>query len=71
MNWLITRLKEETTWAGIIIIASAVAGYFNPELAKEITTIGGLIIGALFVKRNDNPNIDTTGGTVTVKKPAA
>lgn len=55
MDWLIVRLKEETTWAGIVFVVSAVAGYFSPELAKEITAIGGTIIGALFIKRNDNP----------------
>jgi len=71
MAWLKARFFEETTWAGLIVILSAIAGYFNPELAKEITTIGGVIVGAIFVKRNDSPKLDTSGGTVTLKKPPA
>ena len=52
--WILDRLKEKTTWAGIVLIASVIAGFFSPEFAEQITVAGGTIIGGIFVVRKDN-----------------
>lgn len=50
MNYLIQRLKEASTWRGIILVATAAGAHWSPESQETVITVGvGLagVIGAL------------------------
>ena len=50
MNYLIQRLKEPSTWRGIILVATAAGAHWSPESQETVITVGvGLagVIGAL------------------------
>lgn len=46
-NWILSRLKEKTTWIGITTIVSAAGITLNPEQIQLIATIGSTIIGLI------------------------
>ncbi len=46
MEWLKSRLRERSTWAGIIGAATALTGInLLPEHAELLTTLGVLLAG--------------------------
>ena len=50
MNYLIQRLKEASTWRGIILVATAAGAHWSPESQATVITVGvGLagVVGAL------------------------
>ena len=50
MAYLIQRLKEASTWRGIILVATAAGAHWSPESQETEITVGvGLagVIGAL------------------------
>lgn len=47
MNWLLNRLKEKSTYAGIFVLLSIFAGYSVPEDWKPLIIQIGTGIGAL------------------------
>ena len=53
MDYIIERLKEISTWAGILGIITALAGpIFSPEQTEALITLGVSIAGvaAVFTK---------------------
>ena len=50
MAYILSRLKEASTWRGIILVATAAGAHWSPESQETIITVGvGLagVIGAL------------------------
>jgi hypothetical protein len=51
LNYVLTRLKEPSTWTGLALGATAVGVQVSPELQDSITTLGigaaGLISAVL------------------------
>ena len=50
MEYIIQRLKEASTWRGIILVATASGAHWSPESQETVITVGvGLagVIGAL------------------------
>ena len=50
MEYIIQRLKEPSTWRGIILVATAAGAHWSPESQATVITVGvGLagVIGAL------------------------
>ena len=50
MGYLIQRLKEASTWRGIILVATAAGAHWSPASQETVITVGvGLagVIGAL------------------------
>ena len=61
MNWLIRRMREASTWRGLIILAG-IAGYnMSPELSDQIIALGTGAIGLVEIIRREKEN-----GTATV-----
>jgi len=67
--WLLKRLKERSTWSGIITLAS-LAGYtLRPELAEAIITAATAIIAVIFTVTADNKEVKVeVTGTVADKQ---
>lgn len=49
LDYLLSRLKERTTWAGLIGLAAAAGVAISPELADAIAAAGVAVAAALFV----------------------
>ncbi len=53
--WLSRALREESTWRGIIAIASATGASISPDLATQIIAVGMALIGAINVVKKQTP----------------
>ena len=47
LNWLVDRIKEKTTWYGIVALVSAVGVTISPDLKEAIATAGIAIAGVI------------------------
>ncbi len=54
-NFLIGRLKEPSTWRGIIAVVTAFGIALNPEQVAAIVTAGVSLIGMIEVFRKETP----------------
>lgn len=57
-RWIIDRLREPTTWIGLISFAAATGVSFAPELQDSIVTAGVAIGGTLAIvlkEKGDGP----------------
>jgi hypothetical protein len=52
-NYIIARLKERTTWLGLIAIATAFGCHLSQEQSQAIVTIGLGLAGLLHVATPD------------------
>lgn len=53
MNWLLDRLSENSTWRGLIAIATAAGVTIQPDLADAIIAAGLALIGLVNVIRKE------------------
>ena len=53
MQWLLDRLKEETTWAGILSIFTAAGVVLSPEQSESIIALGMALVGVVLTWRKD------------------
>lgn len=49
MSWIAARLKERTTWQGIVTALTAVGASFSPEQAEAIITAGVGVVTLIWV----------------------
>lgn len=47
LNYIIERLKERSTWLGIISIVTAAGVSLSPEQSEAIVSVGVVICGAI------------------------
>ena len=47
MNYLINRLKEPSTWRGIILVVAGVFGYQMPAETQAAVIAGGIALAAV------------------------
>jgi hypothetical protein len=59
MDYIINRLKESTTWAGIIVLLTGVAHYtLPPDVQASIISVATFLVGAIFVAKKDAKSPD-------------
>jgi hypothetical protein len=51
VNVILERLSENSTWRGLLLIATAVGVKLNPELQNQIITTGLSAVGLINVIR--------------------
>ena len=56
MTWLINRLREPSTWRGLIWLATAAGVSLAPDAWEYISTIGIALAGLLGIVLADEPN---------------
>jgi hypothetical protein len=65
MNWLITRLREGSTWRGLIWLLTVAGITLRPEQAEALIVAGMALAGLLGVfmqdKKDDKPPIELQG----------
>lgn len=55
MNWLLKRLREPSTWRGLVWLATVAGLSLRPEQAEAIVTAGMALAGLLGVFLPDEP----------------
>lgn len=55
IQYILERLKEPSTWRGIIQLLTAAGLVIEPELALQIITAGVTIVGIIGVVTKDKP----------------
>jgi len=58
MNWIKNRLKERTTWQGIISIITAIGIALNPEQKEAVISLGMAIVTAIWVFKKEPQSKD-------------
>lgn len=53
MTRIITALKQESTWRGIVAILTAAGVTISPELAGHVIAIGLTLIGTINIAKKD------------------
>lgn len=56
MDYIIARLKERSTWQGIIILLGVAGVKISPELTQNIVTSGLTLIATIEVFRKERPS---------------
>jgi len=54
-NFILARLKERSTWLGIIAAVTLAGVKISPELAEQIATAGGMVASAVAIFTSDKP----------------
>ena len=55
MNWLLNRLREPSTWRGLVWLATVAGLSLRPDQAEAIVTVGIALAGLLGVFLSDEP----------------
>lgn len=58
LNWLLRRLREPSTWRGIIWLATVAGLSLRPDQAEAIVAAGMALAGLLGVFLSDEPKIE-------------
>ena len=53
MNWILDRLKENSTWRGLILLAALGGAKLNPDQQEAIVTAGLALVALLNVFRKE------------------
>ena len=48
-SWLLERLREPSTWQGLVTIATAAGVQVNPDVALHVATVGAGVFGLINV----------------------
>ena len=54
MDRVLNFLSQQSTWKGVIGIATAAGVVISPDMAESITALGMALIGVINVFRNEN-----------------
>jgi hypothetical protein len=57
MNWLLSRLKERSTWSAVITLAGITGLSIAPELKEQIITAATAIVAVIFAITSDPPKV--------------
>lgn len=60
MTWILERLKEPTTWTGIVILLSLAGIRLSPEATRLIVEIGSAAVGLVLVIQKERAKPEVT-----------
>ena len=55
MSWIVNRLKERSTWSGLLTIAAIAGLKLAPEQKEMIVTVATTIVALIFTFTADKP----------------
>lgn len=55
MNWVLARLREPSTWRGLVWLATVAGLTLRPDQAEAMVTVGMALAGLLGVLLRDDP----------------
>lgn len=53
LAWLVARLKERSTWIGLVSVLTSLGVIIDPSLLEYIITAGTALAGIIFVLTSD------------------
>lgn len=53
LNYVVDRLKERSTWAGLSLLLAGVGVHFKPDHMVQIVEVGSDLVGAIFMLTQD------------------
>ena len=56
MNYLLSRLKEPSTWRGLTLLATTIGLQVSPEQTEAVISVGLLCAGLIGVITSDKGN---------------
>ncbi len=68
MSWLLQRLREPSTWRGLIWLLTALGISIRPELWEQITAVGMALAGLLGVALREEAPLRVTKDTPEAKE---
>lgn len=71
MKWLINRLREPSTWRGLVWLATVAGLSLRPDQAEAIVTAGMALAGLLGVFLADSPTQFPPVDLQSIRAPAA
>jgi hypothetical protein len=72
LKWILSRLKERSTWGGIFTLATLAGAKIAPELRETIITAGTAAIGLVLALTADPKAVSTEPAqTITSPEPTA
>lgn len=66
MNWILKRLSEQSTWRGIILLATGLGVSIEPEKGEAIIALGLAAVGLINIIRKEQ-QATTPGGEFNPK----
>jgi hypothetical protein len=51
LDWLLARLSENSTWRGLILVATAAGAHISPERSAAIISFGLAAVGLINIIR--------------------
>ena len=66
MKYLLERLKEPSTWRGLLALLTAVGVKLHPEMQEAILATGLALIGMINVFRKESNDTNTTANSAPV-----
>lgn len=55
MNYLLERLREDSTWRGVLMLLTAAGVHLEPSQANSIVAVGLALVGLINVFRKQTP----------------
>lgn len=55
LKWTLDRLKEKTTWIGIVGAATTLGWYVDPDIVTQIAQIGAGIASLILILTKEAP----------------
>ena len=74
LNYILDRLSENSTWRGVIILATSAGVTLKPEQADKVIALGLALVGVINIFRKAPPSAAVvsdainTGNTTTLDK---
>lgn len=71
IDWLLNRLRENSTWRGLILLLTAAGVKLTPELQDSIVAVGLSVVGLINIVRKapNAPDIKTPSNSVPPSPP--
>lgn len=60
LGWCLDRLSENSTWRGLILVATALGVYIEPKLGEAIIALGLAAVGVINIIRKGSKNLQPT-----------
>jgi hypothetical protein len=59
MEWILARLKEKSTWLGILGLATALGVSIAPEMKEAISSVAVSIVAVVLIATKEQGSVDT------------
>ena len=70
IDWALSRLSEQSTWKGLVLLLTSAGVYLKPEMVAAITSAGLAVVGLINVFRNEKKAVEKVVNAMPETPPA-